>query len=168
MDGVGKRTSGWKRRDEGPFSFEHCGVLVSALRPTFLSHPPRITTAIHCLSRDNKVNVSRRIPVFLIRIPLAFIHFYCPLILHDQKLRQWNFSAVATRLLTIAVIHSHEEQGEMRELEIISDVRYLYIFRNGNFNMYLLYNKSHCNCELLFKICAVFASNTIPLCRSIL
>lgn len=29
VNGVGKRTSGRKRRDEGPFLFEHCGACVS-------------------------------------------------------------------------------------------------------------------------------------------
>lgn len=40
-------------------------VLVSALHPISLSHTSQITTAIHCLSWDNKTNsVGPRIPMF--------------------------------------------------------------------------------------------------------
>lgn len=49
-------------------------VLVSALHPISLSHTSQITTAIHCLSWDNKTNsTSPRIPMFNISSTLLFL-----------------------------------------------------------------------------------------------
>lgn len=46
VDGVGKRTSGWKGRDEEPFSFEYCGACVSVA--PYL--PVSLPTNNHCNS----------------------------------------------------------------------------------------------------------------------